>query len=189
MLRRMTVGAVVAVLALGPAIDVASAAQGKPAKAVKPAKTTPGPKPGAGPKPKTTATTGAPKANAAPKATPPGLAKKAAVAAVAPVTPPTTPVVLVPAPVPKNPKLVARLQSMLPAGLTVAQAATGFKNQGQFVAAVNVSRNLGIPFVDLKARMVGQGLSLGQSIQALRPSVDGPREAMRAQRQAARDLN
>jgi hypothetical protein len=185
MLRRMTVGVVVALLAVGPAIGAASAAQGKPAKAVKPAKTTPGPKPGAGPKPKTTATTGAPKATAAPKSTPPGLAKKAA---LPPVTPPTTPVVLTPAPVPKNPKLVARLQSMLPAGLTVAQAATGFKNQGQFIAAVNVSRNLGIPFVDLKTKMVGQGLSLGQSIQALRPGVNAPREAMRAQRQAA-DLN
>ena len=38
---------------------------------------------------------------------------------------------------PRNPKLVAKLQGMLPAGLSVDQAATGFRNQGQFIAAAN----------------------------------------------------
>jgi hypothetical protein len=37
----------------------------------------------------------------------------------------------------------------------VAQAAYGFKNLGQFVAATNVSRNLGIPFEQLKLQMTG----------------------------------
>ena len=45
-----------------------------------------------------------------------------------------------------KPQLAARLQGMLPAGMTVAQGADGFKNLGQFVAAVNVSKNLGISF-------------------------------------------
>ena len=36
---------------------------------------------------------------------------------------------------------------------------------------MNVSNNLGIPFTELKARMVDDGLSLGQAIQAERHDV------------------
>jgi hypothetical protein len=90
--------------------------------------------------------------------------------------------------VPKNPKLVARLQAMLPPGMTVEQAALGFKNQGQFIAAVNVARNKGIPFVDLKTSMVDGGLSLGQSIQQLKPALNGDVEAARATRWAEQQL-
>lgn len=83
-------------------------------------------------------------------------------------------------PVPKNPKLVAKLKSMLPPGLSVEQAATGFQHQGQFVAAVQVSHNLDIPFTELKRKIVGEGLGLGQAIHALRPGVDASRELARA---------
>jgi hypothetical protein len=89
---------------------------------------------------------------------------------------------------PRNPKLVAKLQGMLPAGLNVDQAATGFRNQGQFVAAVNVSRNLGIPFADLKTSMVNDGLSLGQTIQRLKPSANAEVETSRATRWANKQL-
>jgi hypothetical protein len=64
-----------------------------------------------------------------------------------------------------NAKLRAKMQSRLPRGVDVMSAAGGFKNLGQFVAAVNVSRNLGIEFNTLKRWMVGQGYSLGQAIQ------------------------
>jgi hypothetical protein len=37
----------------------------------------------------------------------------------------------------------------------VFEAAYGFKNLGQFVAATNVSRNLGIPFDQLKLQLTG----------------------------------
>ena len=50
-------------------------------------------------------------------------------------------------------------------------AASGFRNLGQFVAAVNMSNNLGIPFAQLKTRMVDQGMSLGQAIQDARPKT------------------
>ena len=79
----------------------------------------------------------------------------------------------------KNPKLEARLLTLLPAGITVQDASQGFKNWGQFVAAVHVSNNLNIPFADLKARMTGitpgtipgstvqtAPMSLGQAIQS-----------------------
>src|SRR3954470_3524466 len=51
-----------------------------------------------------------------------------------------------------HPQLSARLQGMLPGGMTVDRAAAGFKNVGQFVAAVHVSKDLGIPFEQLKAQ-------------------------------------
>jgi hypothetical protein len=79
-----------------------------------------------------------------------------------------------------NTTLASKLQSRLP-GTNLMQAADGFKNLGQFVAAVNVSNNLGIPFADLKTKMVTDGKSLGQSIQALRPEVSATVEAQRAE--------
>jgi hypothetical protein len=69
----------------------------------------------------------------------------------------------------KNTNLASKLQSRLPAGTSLTLAAAGFRNLGQFVAAVNVSNNLGIPFAELKTRMVDQGMSLGQAIQDARP--------------------
>jgi hypothetical protein len=39
--------------------------------------------------------------------------------------------------------------------MTLNQASEGFKNQGQFIAALHVSQNLNIPFKDLKAAMLG----------------------------------
>ncbi len=85
----------------------------------------------------------------------------------------------------KNTNLAAKLQSRLPAGMPVQQACLGFRNLGQFVAAVNVSNNLGIPFVQLKAKMTGDdAMSLGQAIHALRPTVDADAESSVAQRQA-----
>jgi hypothetical protein len=90
--------------------------------------------------------------------------------------------------VPRNPKLQAKLQAMLPSGVTLDEAAKGFKNQGQFIAALHVSQNLGIPFADLKTRMVDQHLSLGQAIQSARPATDATTAARRGERQAATDL-
>jgi hypothetical protein len=66
---------------------------------------------------------------------------------------------------------------MLPQGTTMNQAARGFKNQGQFIAALHASQRTGIPFADLKRAMVRHQESLGQAIHSLRPSANGSREA------------
>ena len=50
-------------------------------------------------------------------------------------------------------RMAAKLS--LPDGITIQQAAAGFKNFGQFNAAVNLSNRLGIPFNDVKAAMTG----------------------------------
>ena len=87
----------------------------------------------------------------------------------------------------KNPKLEARLLGLLPPGMTIQEAAYGFKNWGQFVSAAHVSTNLNIPFADLKARLTGiprgtpagrpvltTPMSLGQAIQSFKgtPTMD-----------------
>jgi len=85
--------------------------------------------------------------------------------------------------------LAARMQLLLPSGETTQAAATGFKNTGQFVAAVHASNNLNIPFDQLKARMTGsEKLSLGKSIQQLKPEADSKTEEKRAKKQAQADL-
>ena len=84
----------------------------------------------------------------------------------------------------KNTQLAAKLDGRLPAGTDVIAAASGFRNLGQFVAAVNVSNNLGIPFAQLKSRMVDDGMSLGRAIQDLRPSVDSTAAVRRAESDA-----
>jgi hypothetical protein len=89
---------------------------------------------------------------------------------------------------PKSPHLSSKLQSLLPAGTNLKSAATGFKNLGQFIAAVHVSHNLGIPFEDLKQRIVS-GDSLGKAIQAFKPNVNSKHEAKKAKDQSKQDLN
>ncbi len=100
----------------------------------------------------------------------------------------------------RNNKLSARLQTLLP-GQNLASASSDFKNLGQFVAAAHVSRNLGISFAELKARMtdpsaksfgtsenLGTSKSLGKAIRELRPDVNASKEVRKANKQASKDL-
>lgn len=67
-----------------------------------------------------------------------------------------------------NPQLRARLEAMLPSGMTLEQAAEGFRNQGRFIAALQQSHNHDISFVDLKKEMTGDTpLSLGPAMRKL----------------------
>jgi hypothetical protein len=85
--------------------------------------------------------------------------------------------------------------------MTLDKASLGFKNQGQFIAALHVSQNLGIPFTELKSHMVTvtpgapgqpptatQTGSLGQAIQASKTTAGVTTEVERAETQAADDL-
>ena len=97
-----------------------------------------------------------------------------------------------------KPKLLNKVTNSLPPGTDLNAATAGFKNFGQFVAAVNVSNNLGIEFGDLKAAMTGTTLageptgegtlSLGQAIQTLKPGVDAVTEAQTAQTLANQEV-
>jgi hypothetical protein len=73
----------------------------------------------------------------------------------------------------RHPELKTKIESMLPPGENLKTAASGFKNEGQFLATLHVSKNLGIPFDQLKAKMMSSNppMSLGQAIHALKPNL------------------
>lgn len=88
----------------------------------------------------------------------------------------------------QNTKLASNLQSLLPPGTDLQAAAKGFKNLGEFVAAVHVSKNLDIPFSDLKAKLTGpSAVSLGKAIHELKPEANAKDEARKAHQQAKKD--
>jgi len=87
-----------------------------------------------------------------------------------------------------NTALAAKVKPLLPEGATLSQASSGFKNQGQFIAALHVSQNLNIPFDQLKARMTGsESMSLGAAIHAAKPELtqtQANEEAKKAEKEA-----
>ena len=89
---------------------------------------------------------------------------KTTTASTIPVTPPNA----LSMKISKNPQQLARFSAMLPKGMTLEQATTGFRNQGQFIAALNASKNQGVSFADLQTAMTVDGLSLGQAVRQLR---------------------
>ena len=105
--------------------------------------------------------------------------------ATAPATPAVNPVA---AKISTMPQLNAKITALLPPNMTLDAASAGSKNQGQFIAALHVSRNLGIPFDALKSDMTTRHMSLGRSIQDLSRSADASREAKKGEAQATSDL-
>ena len=87
-------------------------------------------------------------------------------------------------------KLASKLQAMLPAGMNINDAANGFKNFGQFVAAVHLSKNQNIAFDQLKGAMVTNHKSLSEAAHDLKPELSteaAQSEAKRAEEQAKED--
>jgi len=78
----------------------------------------------------------------------------------------------------KNPAQLAKIQPQLDAlGLTLEAATAGFRNQGQFIAALNAATNRNLDFVALKEAMTVEGLSLGQAAKKVAntpPSAETP---------------
>lgn len=69
----------------------------------------------------------------------------------------------------QNSKLSSNLQSDLGSSVNLQEASSGFKNLGLFVAAVHVSKNLNIPFNDLKDALASHDWNLGKAIHSLQP--------------------
>ena len=98
----------------------------------------------------------------------------------------------------ENTHLATKLQGLFPPGTDLQAASSGFKNLGQFVAAAHVSKNLGIPFDQLRSRMLGisttaaasgdSPVSLGKAIKELRPAADATSEVKKAERQAKEEI-
>jgi len=87
----------------------------------------------------------------------------------------------------QQPQLTAQLQKLYP-DMDLAAASAGFKNLGSFVSALHVSKNLGIPFDQLKAKITGDNAeSLGKAIHELKPDVNADAEVKKAEAQAQAD--
>lgn len=94
----------------------------------------------------------------------------------------TTPLTPVQQKLKDNANLAGKIESRLPKGTNLMAAADGFRDLGQFVAAVNVANNLNVSFDELKTKIVTNKMSLGQAIQAVRPLTASPTiEAQRAE--------
>jgi len=121
-------------------------------------------------------------------------------------TTPTTPLNPVAAKISSHPQLLTRIKGMLPIDpatgktMTLNAASMGFKNQGNFIAALHVSQNLGISFLDLRKQMITttktaagatstQTMSLGQAIQGVKKSANSTTEVEKAETQANADLS
>ena len=98
---------------------------------------------------------------------------------------------------------LANMITKLTGASTAQDACSNFKNLGQCVAAAHVSNNLHISFTCLKDDMTGRAaaqsdgcptgtgsskLSLGKSIQSLKPTSDSKTESQKATQQANQDL-
>jgi hypothetical protein len=75
----------------------------------------------------------------------------------------------------KNPAQLAKIQPQLDAlGLTLEEASAGFRNQGQFIAALNAAKNRNLDFVALQEAMTVEGLSLGQAAKKIASTPPEP---------------
>ena len=119
----------------------------------------------------------------------------------------TTPLNPIAAKIASKPGLNSKVAGMLPIDpvtnktMTLDKASMGFRNQGQFIAALHVSQNLGVSFTELKSHMVtvtpgtagaqataSQTGSLGQAIQAVKKNANATTEVEKAETQTTTDL-
>jgi cation transport regulator ChaB len=91
----------------------------------------------------------------------------------------------------RNPYLSSVLKPLLPPRTSIMDAAAGFKNQRQFIVALHLSKNLGIPFNQIKTRMTGEHrMSLNDSLRDALPGMTknlAKAEVNKAEQQAKDD--
>ncbi len=87
----------------------------------------------------------------------------------------------------RNPQLASRVHALLPPGVDLKTAAEGFKNEGQFLAALHASKNLNISFGLLRSKVIGHK-SLGQAIHELQSETNAKAAAKAAEDEAAADI-
>jgi hypothetical protein len=86
-----------------------------------------------------------------------------------------------------NTKLASQVHDLT--GTDAQLACSGFKNLGECVSAAHASKNLGIQFDALKAKMTGENAQdLGDAIHDLKPGTEAESEVRKANRQAQDDL-
>lgn len=86
------------------------------------------------------------------------------------------------------PQLVKRLKPFLNDAADMNAVSAGFQTAEDFAATVHASRNLRVPFVALKQKVVDEGKTLAAAIQAVKPAADASLEADLARSEARADL-
>ncbi|MGH9728686.1 MAG: hypothetical protein ACRD33_08500 [Candidatus Acidiferrales bacterium] len=92
-----------------------------------------------------------------------------------------------------NPSLAAKLQTLLPAGLTAMEAAKGYDNLHNFATALHASHDLNLAFPLVKCTELGgkyctpetktKRMNLSKTIQTLKPDM-GKADVKKAEKQA-----
>jgi hypothetical protein len=84
--------------------------------------------------------------------------------------------------------LAERAQSILAPGADVTLAAQGFRSPQQFMAVAYASKNLDIPFVLLKDKVLTKKMTLARAISVSTKGVNPTLEAQRAESEARAEL-
>jgi hypothetical protein len=89
-----------------------------------------------------------------------------------------------------DPKLVAKLQKLLPQQTTPERVCDGFKKLSDCVSAIHVAQNLSLPIFDLKNKVIAEKGhdALEKAIHEMKPDADAKAERKKAQKQAERDM-
>ena len=88
-----------------------------------------------------------------------------------------------------TPSLVEKARAVLNKGADVDIAVSGFQSPQQFLTVAHAAKNVGIPFVVLKEKVVTERMSLAHAITALSKNhVNASLEVKRAESEAKADL-
>jgi hypothetical protein len=101
---------------------------------------------------------------------------------------PSPSTVIVPSYLVTQPRLADRAQPLLQRGADVQLAAEGFRTPELFMAVAHASRNLEVPFVVLKHRVLNERMTLSKAIAAARPDVNAAEHASQAMAAARADV-
>ena len=101
---------------------------------------------------------------------------------------PNVSTVIVPSYLVTQPKLADRIQPLLQKGADVQLAAEGFRTPELFAAVAHAARNLEVPFVVLKHRVLKEGMTLSKAIAVTRPDVNAKEHASQAMEAGRADV-
>ncbi len=87
-----------------------------------------------------------------------------------------------------SPELHERIRPVLNRGTNLAAASAGFRDATEFAAVAHAARNVKVPFMVLKHRVVHDGMSLADAIHASLPQANAEVEAELAFARARQDV-
>jgi hypothetical protein len=88
-----------------------------------------------------------------------------------------------------NAALLAKVTPLLPSGMSLSDAASGFHSAEQFIAALHAAKDLNVSFTSLKNELTGSPRdSLSQAIHDVAPTVDASAAAKTAAGEARTDI-